>query len=366
MLSEAKHLSRKEAAQFRHRLLRWFQKNGRDLPWRRTTDPYAIFVSEVMLQQTQVSTVIPYYEQWLRRFPNIETLALAPESKVLHAWQGLGYYSRARNLHIAAKILRNKYHGIFPRQPEELAGLPGVGRYTANAIATFAFDHSVPIIEANIGRLLARLFNLRKPIDGSAGRKALWQIADALLPQGCARIYNSALIDLGATICTARTPKCGICPVQKFCRVRNPQTLPLKRSRPSTKRLSENHVFVVRRNRILLEQSVKRWRGMWILPRAQATLTMQPIYMSIFPFTNHRVDLQIFARRQHSIKKQTQRWFSKRALDSIPIPSPHRRAITALMAARVVLVECQFRRDRARQPSPGASRPPLPSGRGLR
>src|SRR3954467_6638796 len=138
MLSEAKYLSQKEAAQFRCRLSRWYQKNGRDLPWRRTRDPYAIFVSEVMLQQTQVSTVIPYYERWLRRFPNIERLALASESDVLNAWQGLGYYSRARNLHAAAKIVRNTYRGVFPCHPEELAKLPGAGRYTANAIATFA------------------------------------------------------------------------------------------------------------------------------------------------------------------------------------------------------------------------------------
>ncbi len=338
MLSEAKHLSKKEAAQFRRALWRWFRTNGRDLPWRRTTDPYAILVSEVMLQQTQVAAVIPYYERWLRRFPNIKRLASAPESEVLHAWQGLGYYSRARNLHAAAKILRKKYRGTFPLRIEELVALPGVGRYTANAIATFAFDRSVPVVEANIARVLSRVFNLQIPIDEIAGRNALWHAAEMLLPKRGARIHNSALMDLGATICTARLPKCGICPAKKFCRAKSPQTLPLKRPRPARKQLWENHAFVVRRNRILLEQSVKRWRGMWILPSAETTPPTQPIYSLTFPFTNHRVNLRIFAAHQHSIEKRMQRWFSKNSLDSIPIPSPHRRAIAAIYGGKY---QCQ-------------------------
>src|SRR3712207_1900094 len=145
-------------AAFRRTLLAWYGKHGRDLPWRHTRDPYAILVSEIMLQQTQVATVLPYYERWLQRFPDFHALAAANESDVLHAWQGLGYYARARNLHAAAKAVVSEHGGKFPEQPSRL---PGVGRYTANAVRTFAFDHSVPVVEANIARLLARLIDLQ-------------------------------------------------------------------------------------------------------------------------------------------------------------------------------------------------------------
>ena len=334
MLSEAKHLSEKDAAQFRDLLVRWYRKNGRDLPWRRTSDPYAIFVSEVMLQQTQVATVIPYYERWLRRFPDIGTLARASESEVLHGWQGLGYYSRARNLHAAAKILREKYRGIFPRQLEELAQLPGAGRYTANAIATFAFDQSVPIVEANIGRVLARVSNLRIPIDGSAGRKVVWEMAEKLLPERNARFHNSALMDIGALICTARTPKCNLCPVQKFCCAKNPLLLPIKKPRPRAKCLTEFHSFSCARGCVLLEQSRKRWRGLWILPPLKSKpLRQSALHISEFPFTHHRVRLEIFRTLHRNSGYAAQRWFRFSELDSLPMPSPHRRALHQILSA---------------------------------
>jgi A/G-specific adenine glycosylase len=333
MLSEAKHLSEKEAAQFRHRLLRWYRKNGRDLPWRRTTDPYAIFVSEVMLQQTQVSAVIPYYERWLLRFPNIESLARASESEVLHAWQGLGYYSRARNLHAAAKILRDKYGGILPSRFEELVALPGVGRYTANAIATFAFNRSVPLIEANTARVFARVFNVRVPIDERAGRNALWQAAETLLPKRGARIHNSALMDLGATICTARTPKCEICPVRNHCLATEPSLLPIKKRRPREERLTEFHSFDYARGRVLLEQSQKRWRGLWILPSLQRRPANESaLYVSEFPFTHYRITLSVFASSSRTRPNGTRRWFAIRNLETIAIPSPHRRALRQLLS----------------------------------
>lgn len=322
-----------DARTFRGRLLRWYRKHGRDLPWRRASDPYAIFVSEVMLQQTQVAAVIPYYERWLRRFPNIETLAFASESEVLHAWQGLGYYSRARNLHAAAKILRNKYGGIFPRLPEELANLPGAGRYTANAIATFAFDRSVPVVEANIARVLSRLCNLQMPIDERAGQNALWDAAQLLLPKRGGRIHNSALMDLGATVCTARNPQCPTCPVRSFCRAEDVSLLPIKKKRPRAKRLIEFHSFRCARNRILLEQSRKRWRGLWILPSLKKPpVNESALYISEFPFTNHRVTLSVFANSRATRVKETQRWFPIRNLNAIAIPSPHRRAVRQLLS----------------------------------
>src|SRR4051812_46473936 len=160
-----------------------------------------------MLQQTQVATVIPYYNEWLRRFPNIAALAAATENDVLHAWQGLGYYSRARNLRAAAVAISQKHGGHFPDSPESIRDLPGVGRYTANAVATFAFDQSAPIVEANIARVLCRLFDLQTPIDTAAGRKSLWSSATRLLPPGNGREHNSALMELGALVCGVN-PKC--------------------------------------------------------------------------------------------------------------------------------------------------------------
>ncbi|HSV62647.1 MAG TPA: A/G-specific adenine glycosylase, partial [Chthoniobacterales bacterium] len=260
------HVDPASASSFRRALLSWYRKNARDLPWRRTSDPYAILVSEVMLQQTQAATVVPYYNEWLRRFPTVAALATASEDDVLHAWQGLGYYSRARNLRAAAIAITKKHGDWFPDSPDIIRELPGIGRYTANAIATFAFDHAVPIVEANIARVLARVFDLQTPIDTSAGREQLWSHATELLPKRKAGEHNSALMELGALVCGAR-PKCAVCPVRRFCRTTDPFALPRKKPRPALQLRTENHAFVARRGRVLLEQSTDRWRGMWILPR---------------------------------------------------------------------------------------------------
>ena len=319
-----------KVAAFRRDLLRWYRRHGRDLPWRRTRDPYAILVSELMLHQTQVSTVIPYYNEWLRRFPSFRALAAAPENDVLHAWQGLGYYQRARNLHTVAKAVQDRHGGILPRDLSVIRQFPGIGHYTANAIATFALDRSVPVVETNITRLLVRLFNYTRPVDSAKGRNAVWQIAAALLPNRGARIFNSALMDLGALVCRAR-PKCQICPVQKFCLAKKPETLPRRKARPQLRQLVETHVWIGNHKRILLEQCTGRWRGMWMLPRLKPRSTSHPIHTSIFPFTNHRVTLRVFEQPSGKIDNHLQRWFSLGELSSIPIPSPHRRAIVDLL-----------------------------------
>jgi A/G-specific adenine glycosylase len=327
----------KDLRSFRRSVLRWYSRYGRELPWRKTRDPYAILVSEFMLQQTQVATVIPYYSDWLRRFPDFTALAAASENDVLHAWQGLGYYARARHLHATAKIVRDRHGGRLPIDPTAIRDLPGIGRYTANAIATFAFDQSVPIVEANIARLLARIYNYKQPIDTSRGCEAIWQLVSALVPKRRARIFNSALMDLGALVCRPQ-PKCRICPVRKFCRATRPEMLPRKKSRQSPRKLIESHLWIRRGERILLEQSTKRWPGLWILPSARST-SGRPIHTSIFPFTHHQVTLRIFRKsprkacpeRSRRIDRRCQRWFPTRDLESIPIPSPHRRAVAALL-----------------------------------
>ena len=321
------------AASFRRSLLAWYRRNGRDLPWRRTHDPYAILVSEFMLQQTQVATVIPYYNEWMRRFFDFAALAAASEHEVLHAWQGLGYYARARNLRATAMAVMETHGGHFPRELAAIRALPGIGRYTANAVATFAFDQAVPIVEANIARLLARLMDLQTPIDTSAGREMLWSHAEALLPTRAPGAYNSALMDLGALVCTSR-PKCEVCPVRGFCAATEPSALPRKKARPALQLLTEHHSFSVRHRRVLLEQSRDRWQGMWILPRlAAAPLNGKSLHRSEFPFTHHRITLAIYLQatpiRQ---RNSSQRWFPIRMLDSIPLPSPHRRALNQILA----------------------------------
>lgn len=338
MFREAKLLStgssqKTESARFRAALSRWYRKNGRDLPWRRTRDPYAILVSEFMLQQTQVAAVIPYYQRWLRRFPDFATLARASESDVLRAWQGLGYYRRARNLHAAAKIVIKNHGGRFPRALEQIKALPGVGPYTANAVATFAFGQAVPVVEANIARVVARLFNSRAPIDTAIGRDALWKNAASLLPKSGAPHHNSALMDLGALVCTSRFPKCEICPVRPFCCAEDPAILPVKKKRPVTIRMTEHHTFSISRGRILLEKSLTRWRGLWILPRLPGPSKNQlPLYVSEFPFTHHCITLSIFAGSSRRPNRDSNhRWFPLSTLTSIPMPSPHRRAVRQLL-----------------------------------
>lgn len=322
-----------DPASFRRSLLVWFQQNGRDLPWRRTHDPYAILISEVMLQQTQVATVLPYYSEWLRRFPDFKSLAAAPESDVLHAWQGLGYYARARNLHAAAKAVMESHGGLFPVSVEEIRKLPGLGRYTANAVATFAFDQSVPIVEANTARCLARLLNLQIRVDSSEGQRKLWDLATALLPKRSTAVHNSALMDLGALVCISGQPKCPVCPVRAFCRAVDPAQLPLKKARTPTKQLTEFHGLARRNGHVLLEQSLVRWRGMWILPRLRSSPPGAALlHSSEFPFTHHRVRLEVYAAPfPNESATEARQWFSHEQIHSLPMPSPHRRALTALL-----------------------------------
>ena len=316
---------------FRRSLHAWFRRRGRALPWRETTDPYAILVSEFMLQQTQVATVLPYYERWLTRFPDFAALARAEESEVLHAWQGLGYYARARNLHAAARAVTENFGGTMPRSAAEIAHLPGVGRYTAGAVASFAFDQSEPIVDANIARVLARLTNSQLPIDTAAGRAHLWDTAQKLLSKNRGRLHNSALMELGALVCLPRRPLCARCPVRSFCAATDPASLPRKKAKPRVVLLHEPHAFALRRNRILLEQSHERWRGLWMLPRLATSPKTEPLLELDFPFTHHRVTLAVFAPPTPLAPNENRRWFPLAQLDTLPLPSPHRRALEQLL-----------------------------------
>jgi A/G-specific adenine glycosylase len=202
---------------FSQALLTWYHQNARRLPWRGIDNPYATWVSEIMLQQTRVDTVIPYFQKWLTLFPTLEVLASSQEQAVLNAWEGLGYYSRARSLLKAARIVMEQYSGQIPSARTELEKLPGLGRYTAAAIASIAFNRDEVVLDGNVKRVLSRMLNIDMPVDTPAGEKLLWQKAEELLPPGHAGEYNQAVMDLGATICTPRSPLCLRCPVADLC-----------------------------------------------------------------------------------------------------------------------------------------------------
>jgi A/G-specific adenine glycosylase len=206
------------AAEFRGRLLRWFRRHGRDLPWRRTRDPYHVLVSEFMLQQTQVARVEAYYLRFLERYPSIGMLAAAPPAMVRESWEGLGYYRRAHNLHCLAREVMQKHEGIIPSDPALLVRLPGVGRYTAGAVASFAYEVATPAVDTNVARVLRRAFHPRLPKTGAARR--LWKTGALLVPRrgATAWAFNQAIMELGALICTARVAHCSRCPVRPACK----------------------------------------------------------------------------------------------------------------------------------------------------
>lgn len=258
------------------RLLAWYAKNKRTLPWRDSprADAYAVWVSEIMLQQTRVETVIPYFERWMRLFPTVQALAEASEQDVLNAWEGLGYYSRARNLHKAAKIVAEEHGGRLPQSMAELLKLPGIGRYTAGAIASIAFRADEPALDGNLKRVYARLFDVAEPVDSPRGEKLLWEIARQNLPKGRAGDFNQALMDLGSAICLPKNPRCLLCPVMDLCTARENSTQELRPVR-KPKKSSPHHVHaagvIVRRGKVLLAQRPSKGLlgGMWEFPNGR-------------------------------------------------------------------------------------------------
>ena len=289
-----------------------------------------------MLQQTQVVTVIPFFERWMKRFPDLETLATAPESEVLLLWQGLGYYSRARNLHRAARKVLEHFKGTIPSDPRELCTLPGVGGYTAGAIACFGYDRPAAAVDANIARVLARITNQQAPVDTTEGARLLWEVAENLLPKGSGgRLHTSALMELGALICLPKNPKCLVCPVQGDCRAVNPETLPRKAPRKATIFVEERAAWITTDSAVLLEQQVgSRSRGLWKFPVLLEPAPAGPLFETVYPFTHHKVTLRVYAGAAPDLLSAHQRWFAKRSvLDEAAMPAGHRRALVALVGA---------------------------------
>ena len=256
----------------RRRLLDWFDREKRDMPWRETDDPYAIWLSEIMLQQTQVATVIPYYERFLDRFPTVRDLADANSDELLRLWSGLGYYARARNMHRAALAVVERFGGRFPRTVAGLRELPGVGPYTAGAVASIAFKERAAVVDGNVARVLARIFNIRADVRAGRGRERLWRIAERLVPADRPGDFNQALMELGATLCLPKgAAKCEACPIRTLCsaaRYGVVASLPVMKKITALR--AETHVVAAVESRgewlFVRRPAMGMWGGLWELP----------------------------------------------------------------------------------------------------
>jgi A/G-specific adenine glycosylase len=310
----------------RCKLGRWFKRHGRDLPWRQTRDPYAILVSEFMLQQTTVSAVIPYFHRWMAKFPTLASLAESAEEEVLALWQGLGYYRRAHNLRQVAVTLIEERRPEIPNSFAELRKLSGVGDYTAAAVASFAFDAVEPLIDGNIARVLARLRNWQDPIDDAAGRAFLLQTARDLLPKSGGRLHNSALMELGAVVCVARNPKCRHCPLHRECAAERPNELPRMKPRRPIQRVADARALIFEGGKLWLERARgARWSGMWVLPETNSAKPCAD-HVERYFITRFHVTMRTY------LESRQGRDLEGYALESLPpMPSAHRRTVAALL-----------------------------------
>ena len=349
--------------EFSRKLLAWYGRHKRALPWRDAQDPYRIWISEIMLQQTQVDTVIPYYQRWLARFPNVEALAEAPLNDVLAAWEGLGYYSRARNLHRAAQTVAADRGGALPTTVADLLELPGIGRYTAGAIASIAFGVDASVLDGNVKRVLARVFDIRSDVKSPAGAKELWALAEGLVPHGRAGDYNQALMDLGATVCTPRAPACDICPLRALCAARRLgvqlQRPVMAARRPRPERVCATGV-VHKAGRVLLGQrpTDALLGGLWAFPAAECPTggvlgdglhqalrddwglevnVGSQVQILFHGFTHFKLTLHVFECRWRAgrVKRGAgpRRWVRPVDLDSFPMGKTDRKIAQALRMA---------------------------------
>ena len=347
----------------RSSLLAWYREQGRILPWRTTRDPYAIWISEIMLQQTQVKTVLPYYQRWLQQFPTVHDLAEADQQTVLKAWEGLGYYARARNLHKTAKEICDRFHGILPQSAEQLETLPGIGRTTAGGIASSAFNQPAPILDGNVKRVLARIIGLTKP--SNRAMKSLWLTSEQLLSPKNPRDFNQALMDLGATVCLPKQPDCDRCPWVKLCFAYKNQLqhqLPMTESRAPIP-LKQIGVAVIwnDQNEILIDRRPADGLlgGLWEFPGGKIEVEETPeacilreikeeigIDISVgdhlisvdHAYTHFKVRLIVHHCRYVSGEPQTLacdeiRWVNPEELSDFPFPKANKQIIEAILNA---------------------------------
>lgn len=346
-----------KTALLQKKFLTWYSKNARDLPWRRTKDPYKIWVSEIMLQQTQVQTVIPYYEKWIRRFPTSESLAKADISEALKLWAGLGYYRRARMLHQGARFVAQLPGKTLPLTPEELIKIPGIGRYTAGAIASIAFGKPAPLVDGNVIRVFSRIYALKNDIREPKAIEAIWDLAASLVPQKNAGDFNQSLMELGATVCLPQNPLCEKCPVSKECAARAqgcPEKYPVKKQKEVYESLRTFALIYRQNNSVLLRKQPlqDRWGGLWMFPYwpdkksmlkdAGCSASDLNQRMTVkHGFTKYRVRLEVYefkASQDTSNKSQekfnqerVEKWVKIKKLSEMALPSPHRKIAEELL-----------------------------------
>ncbi len=348
-------MTRPELPAFSRALVTWQRDHGRhDLPWQGTRDPYRVWLSEVMLQQTQVATVLGYYERFLARFPDLRTLAAAPLDDVLALWSGLGYYSRARNLHACARAVVTVHGGGFPSSSHALAALPGIGRSTAAAIAAFCFGERAAILDGNVKRVLTRVLAFDGDLAEAAHERRLWQQAQALLPERDVEGYTQALMDLGATLCLAREPRCAACPARRLCAAHAQGTVqryPVKTRRLLRKQRSNAWLWLVHGERQWLRQRPLSgvWAGLWSLPEfddAQGlaeTVAAWPGQGEALPVVRHKLthfDWTLAPTRWNLPRRLARarlaaieaalspgRWFTSSEALALGLPAPVRRLI---------------------------------------
>lgn len=349
---------------FRRNLLQWYRKHKRDLPWRRLRDPYAIWVSEVMLQQTQVVTVIPYYEKFLSCFPTLRTLAEAPEEAVLAQWAGLGYYRRAKLLHRGAQAVMKEHGGKMPEQAVALRELPGIGPYTAGAIASIAFGCAEPLVDGNVVRVLSRIFRRRGHAKEGRLQKEIWALAAELIDPDAAGDFNQGLMELGATLCRVVLPSCHRCPVAGLCAAAqsgDPESFPETPPAQKTLRLTRGVAVALRGEAVLLlKPKVSRWfQGMWSLPheyvgeggegagllreglKTKLGLDFDPreaLPSTTHGITHHRITSlawkgEVAGRLKPSADYEEARFFSTAELKSLALPNLDRKVLTAAQIA---------------------------------
>ena len=348
----------------------WFRETKRDLPWRQTYDPYHVWISEIMLQQTQMERGVSYFLRWIERFPTVEDVACAAEDDILSYWEGLGYYARARNLHKAAKEVTERFTGKVPSDYKTLLTLPGIGPYTAAAVASIAGNNDVAVVDANVNRIFARIFNIDEPIKNKGPQLKIHQIAHALLPKGKARIFNQALMDFGGLVCTPKSPCCDACVVQRLCVSYKLGVVAIRPvlKPPKKSVLMLRHVAIIMKDGMIFmqkRQSSAVWGGLWDFPGGEAivesiekteidfisevrkntglAITEEKLLVEVYhQYTHHKVTLRSSICRLESEmgrdpKNETDiggRWVTPKEMDSLPCPSGVRKIIKYLKKER--------------------------------